>query len=250
MNLIVDAFGWIFSPDRLEGALPLPEAIWTHLAFTFFSVLIAAVIAIPAGWLIGHTGRGREVAVALSGAARAVPSFGLVLLLVMLFGVLHKVEAAVTAFVLLAIPSILAGAYAGIEAIERRAIDAASAIGMTPWQVLFKVEVPLGLPLLIGGLRSAVLQVVATVTLAGYIGNWGLGFHIIQGINGRNFEQILGAAIVVVVLALVLDAIFAVLQRLVVPAGVRGGSSGTGGGTTSRRRRRSRRVTEQLVTDA
>lgn len=241
MNLFLDALDWIFSPDRLTGALPLPEAIWTHLGFTFVSVLIAALIAVPAGWLIGHTGRGREVAVALSGAARAVPSFGLVLLLVMVFGVLHKVEAAVTAFVLLAIPSILAGAYAGIEAIERRVVDAAKAVGMTPWQVLWKVEAPLGLPLLIGGLRSAVLQVVATVTLAGYVGNWGLGFHIIQGIRGRNFEQILGAALIVVALALLLDALFAILQRLVVPRGV---SAGRTAEHTARRRRRSRTPTE------
>lgn len=252
MSLLIDAWAWIFSADRLQGALPLPEAIWTHLWLTFLSVLIATVIAVPAGWAIGHTGRGREVAVALSGAARAVPSFGLVLLLVMVFGVLYKVEAAVTAFVLLAIPSILAGAYAGIEAIERRTVDAAKAVGMTPWQVLFKVEVPLGLPLLIGGLRSATLQVVATVTLAGYIGNWGLGFHIIQGINGRNFDQILGAALVVVALALLLDAVFAVLQRLVVPAGVRAGRSGGHGehSTATRRRRiRSRTPSELTVSE-
>ncbi|MGO1240211.1 MAG: ABC transporter permease, partial [Cellulosimicrobium funkei] len=123
MNVFSDAVAWIFSPDRLTAALPLPEAIWTHLAFTFVAVLIAAAIAIPAGWAIGHTGRGREVAVALSGAARAVPSFGLVLLLVLVLGVTHKVAASVTAFVLLAIPPILAGAYAGIEAVERRVVD-------------------------------------------------------------------------------------------------------------------------------
>jgi osmoprotectant transport system permease protein len=169
MNLFSDAVAWIFSPDRLTGALPLPEAIWTHLAFTFVSVLIAAAIAIPAGWAIGHTGRGREFAVALSGAARAVPSFGLVLLLVLVLGVTHKIAASTTAFVLLAIPPILAGAYAGVEAVERRVVDGARSVGMRGWQVLFKAEVPLGLPLLIGGLRSATLQVVATVTLAGYV---------------------------------------------------------------------------------
>lgn len=235
MNLFGDALAWIFSADRLSGALPLPEAISTHLWFTFVSVLIAAVIAIPLGWLIGHTGRGREFAVAISGAARAIPSFGLLLLLVMVFGVLYKEEAAITVFVLLAIPPILAGAYAGLEAIDRRVVDAAKAVGMTPWQVLWKVEVPLGLPLLIGGLRSAVLQVVATVTLLGYVGNWGLGFHIIQGERLRQFDQILGAALVVVALAIVLDLLFALIQRLVVPAGV------TGTRTSDQRRRRGRR---------
>ena len=100
---------------------------------------------------------------------------------------------------LLAIPPILAGAYAGIEAVERRVVDGARSVGMTGRQVLFQAEVPLGLPLLIGGLRSATLQVVATVTLAGYVGNWGLGFYIVQGIQIRDFSQILGAALVIVV---------------------------------------------------
>lgn len=222
MNVFAEALAWIFSPDRLTGSLPLPLAVWQHLAFTFGSVAIAAVIAIPLGWLIGHTGRGREIAVALSGAARALPSLGLVVLLVLLLGVVHKTEAAVVAFVLLAIPSILAGAYAGFEAIDRTVIDAGRAVGMTEWQVLWKIEVPLGLPLLIGGLRSATLQVVATVTIAAYVGLGGLGFFIIQGIQIRSFPQILGASLIVVALALALDGLFALLQRFVVPRGVAG----------------------------
>lgn len=241
MNLFIDAIEWILAPERATGALPLREAISTHLLYTVIAVLIAAAIAIPAGWLIGHTGRGRGIAVALAGAARAVPSFGLVLLLVLVFGVMYKVEASITAFVLLAIPSILAGAYAGIEAIDRRVIDGARSVGMSPWQVLLRVEAPLGLPLLIGGLRSAGLQVVSTVTLMGYVGNWGLGFHIVQGINVRAFEQILGAALVIVVLAVALDALFAIAQRLVTPAGVRAGR-------TPARQRRKRRPAEQVST--
>lgn len=220
MNLFVDAFAWIFSPDRLTGSLPLGEAVAQHLAFTFASVLIAAVIAIPAGWAIGHTGRGREFAVALSGAARAIPALGLVVLLWLVLGVLHKTEAAVTSFVVLAIPSILAGAYAGIEAIDRAVIDAGRAVGMTSWQVLWRIEVPLGLPLLIAGLRSATLQVVATVTIATYVGLGGLGFYILQGIQLQRFDEILGASLLVIALALALDGIFAVLQRVVVPHGV------------------------------
>jgi osmoprotectant transport system permease protein len=220
VNYFIEAFAWIFSPDRLTGSLPLPTAIAQHLAFTFGSVLIAALIAIPAGWFIGHTGRGREFAIFLSGAARALPSLGLIVLLVLLLGVSLKTEAAVLAFVLLAIPSILAGAYAGFEAIDRSVIDAGRAMGMTPWQILWKIEVPLGLPLLIGGLRAATLQVVATVTIAAYVGLGGLGYYIIQGIALRDFSEILGASIVVIVLALVLDGVFALLQRLVVPRGV------------------------------
>ncbi|WP_426321116.1 ABC transporter permease [Microbacterium sp. E-13] len=217
MNLLAEAFAWIFSPERLTGSLPLPTAIAQHLAYTFGSVAIAAVIAIPIGWLIGHTGRGREVAVFLSGAARALPALGLVVLLYLLFGVTFKTEAAVVAFVVLAIPSILAGAYAGVEAIDRTVIDAGRAMGMTEWQILFRIEMPLGLSLLIGGLRSATLQVVATVTIGAYIGVGGLGFYILQGIGLRDFPEILGASIIIVVLALVLDGVFALLARFAVP---------------------------------
>lgn len=217
MNLLAEAFAWIFSPARLAGSLPLPTAIAQHLAYTFGSVAIAAVIAVPVGWMIGHTGKGREVAVFLSGAARALPALGLVVLLYLLFGVSLKTEAAVAAFVVLAIPSILAGAYAGIEAIDRSVIDAGRAMGMTQRQILFRIEVPLGLSLLIGGFRSATLQVVATVTIGAYIGVGGLGFYILQGIALRDFAEILGASIIVVVLALVLDGLFALLARFAVP---------------------------------
>lgn len=223
MNLFAEAIAWIFSPDRLTDNVPLPELIVQHLFYTFVSVVIAAAIAIPLGYYIGHTGKGRELAVGISGAARAVPSFGLILLLVLVIGVTQKPLAATIAFVLLAIPSILAGAYAGLEQIDRRVIDSARAVGMTEWQIVAKVEIPLGLPLLIGGLRAASLQVVATVTLAAYIGLGGLGLPIIKGLALRQFDEMLGAALIIVALALVLDGLFALLQHLVVPRGVTAG---------------------------
>src|SRR5690554_6553795 len=236
MDLFVDAIAWIFSPERLQGSNTLPDRIGEHLFFTVVSLLIAAVIAIPAGYLIGHTGKGREVAVVISGAARALPSFGLILLLVLLFGVLRVSLAAVVAFVLLAIPSILAGAYSGIQAIDRATIDAARAIGMTERQILWKVEIPLGLPLLLGGLRSGALQVVATVTLAAYVGLGGLGYDIIQGLSLRNYDQMLGSAIVIVALAILIDAAFGLLEHLAVPRGVAVGQRTELRSPSSRRR--------------
>lgn len=226
MNLFAEAFAWLFSPERLEGQYALPLLLGQHLFYTVISVLIAAVIAVPSGWWIGHTGRGREIAVAISGAARAVPSFGLMVLLVLVLGVLRVPEAATITFVLLAIPSLLAGAYTGLEAIDRRVIDAARATGMTQWQVLWKVEVPLGMPLLIGGLRAATLQVIATVTIAAYVNLGGLGWPIIQGIPLRRFDQVLGGAILVAVLALIVDLLLALAQRAAVPAGIRAAASG------------------------
>lgn len=221
MNVFAQAFLWLFSPERLQGSYALQTLLGQHLFFTAISVAIAAAIAVPAGWLIGHTGRGREIAVAVSGAARAIPSFGLMVLLVLLMGVLRTTEAAVITFVLLAIPSLLAGAYTGLEAIDRRVLDAARAMGMTEWQVFWKVEVPLGLPLLVGGLRSALLQVIATVTIAAYINLGGLGWPIIQGIPLQRFDQVLGGAILVAALALLVDLLLALAQRAAVPAGVR-----------------------------
>ena len=223
LNLFADALAWLFSPERLTGSNTLPQLIAEHLFYTFVSVAIAALIAVPVGYFIGHTGRGREIAVRIAGGARALPSFGLILLLVLVIGVTRKPEAAFIAFVLLAIPSILAGAYSGIEALDDRVIDAARALGMTEWQILLRVEAPLGLPLLIGGLRAATLQVVATVTLAAYIDLGGLGLPIIKGLALRQFDQMLGAAIVIVILALVLDGLFALIQHFVVPRGVTAG---------------------------
>lgn len=221
MNLFAEAFAWLTSPERLEGAYALSTLLSQHVLYTLVSVLVAALIAVPAGWLIGHTGHGREIAVAISGAARAVPSFGLMVLLVLLFGVLRIPEAAVVTFVLLAIPSLLAGAYTGLEAIDRRVIDAARAMGMTERQVFWKVELPLGLPLLVGGLRSATLQVIATVTIAAYVNLGGLGWPIIQGIPLRRFDQVLGGAILVAMLALIVDLLLAAAQRAAVPTGMR-----------------------------
>jgi len=234
VNFFFDALAWIFSPDRLSGSNAIPMRLAEHLYFTIISVAIAAAIAIPVGYLIGHTGRGRELAVGISGAARALPSFGLILLLVTIMGVLQVQAAAIIAFVILGIPSILAGAYAGLEAIDRRTIDAARGIGMTEWQILWRVEIPLGLPLLIGGLRNATLQVVATVTLAAYVALGGLGFGIIQGLPLRRFDQMLGSAILIAVLALVLDGIFALVQRAVLPPGV---TAAQGSGSLLPRRR-------------
>ncbi|BAJ75913.1 ABC-type proline/glycine betaine transport systems, permease component [Microbacterium testaceum StLB037] len=236
MNLVGDAFAWIFSGDQSPFD-PLGRALGVQLLYTVISVVVAGAIAIPLGWFIGHTGKGRETAVAISGAARAIPSFGLLILLTLLLGVLHKPEAAVISFVILAIPSLLAGAYTGLEAIDRRVIDAGRSMGMTEMQIFWRIEVPLGLPLLIGGIRAATLQVLATVTIAAYIGLGGLGQYIIAAIPLRRFDMLIGGAILVAVLALVTDGLFAILQHLVVPRGIRVAGSAQPQRRSARRRR-------------
>ena len=223
MDLLLEAWAWLLSPEQYQGEGSLPQRIAEHLWYTAVATLIAAVIAVPIGYFIGHTGRGGTWVVGITGAARALPSFGLILLLVLLLGVSERVTASLAALVLLGVPPLMAGAYSGMQQIPRQTIDAARAQGMTEWQIIATVEIPLSLPLVLGGLRGAVLQIVATATLVAYVGLGGLGYDIIQGIPLRRFDQTIGAALVIVVLALTLDAVLAAATRWVTPRGVHQG---------------------------
>ncbi|HLS02957.1 MAG TPA: ABC transporter permease [Beutenbergiaceae bacterium] len=220
MNLVADAIAWMFSDNPYAGGASIPWAIAQHLGYTAISVFVASLVAVPLGWWIGHTGKGKDIVVALSGAGRAIPSFGLLVLLVLVIGVTRKPSAAILTYALLAFAAILSGAYSGVASIPRDVVDASRAMGMTEWQILFRTEVPLSLPLLVAGIRSAVLQVVATVTIGAYVGLGGLGQYIIAGIPLRRFDMVLGGAILVTLLALVLDGVFALAQRGAAPQGL------------------------------
>lgn len=219
MNQISEAVRWCLEPSNWAGPSGLGARSLEHLGYTALALLIAAAIAVPVGWWVGHTGRGRGVAVAVSGAARALPTLGVVTLMGLLLGI--GLAGPMTAFVVLAVPSILAAAYAGFEAVDRKVLDAAVAQGMTGRQVLWRIEVPLGLPLLIGGLRSAALQVIATATLAAYVGAGGLGRFLFLGLKTQDYAMMLGSSLIVVALAIVLDLVFAAAGRATVPRGVR-----------------------------
>lgn len=219
MNIFQLGLQWLFDPAHYGGDNGIDTRSLQHLVISGVVLLIAAVIAIPLGYLIGHTGRGRAVAIGLSGGIRALPTLGLLIILGLAIGI--GVEAPVIALVVLAIPSVLAGAYAGFEAVDRATIDAARAVGMTEWQIVAKVEIPLGLPLLIGGLRSASLQIIATATLADYVGAGGLGHFIFLGLQTQDYPQMFAGSVVVVVLAILSEIVFSIIQRLVVPIGVR-----------------------------
>jgi osmoprotectant transport system permease protein len=218
MNLLLEAVAWILDPANWTGAGSIPERIGQHLAISATVLLIAALIALPIGLFVGHTGRGKELAVTVSGGLRALPTLGLLTLLALSLGI--GLQAPIIALVVLALPPLLAGAYAGLESVDRRTIDAARAMGMRERQIIGKVEVPLGLPIIVGGIRSATLQIVATATLAAYIANEGLGRFIFSGLKTRDYAEMLGGSILVILLALVIDGVFAITQRLVVPAGV------------------------------
>jgi len=215
MSAFSGGFSWLADGAHWHGEDGFPHRIAQHLGYTALTVAIAAVIAIPLGLWIGHTGRLRGVAIALTGALRALPTLGLLTLVVIWRGI--GLTPPIVALVVLAIPPLLAGAYAGLEAVDRATIDAARAIGMTEWQVLGKVEIPLAMPLILGGLRAAVLQVVATATVAAYIGLGGLGRYVMDGLSVRDYPQMVAGSLVIVVLALVLDGLFAVTQRAFSP---------------------------------
>ena len=224
MNFVLDALRWIFDPANWQAGsqspLPLQDRLLEHLLYTVVSVALAAAIALPLGFFIGHTGRGRQFVIAFTGSMRALPTLGLLFFLLMVFGEFMSYDTApivgaTIAFVVLAIPSMLAGAYSGLEAVDRATIDAARANGMTEWQILTQVEIPLGLPLIVGGIRAGTLQVVATVTIASYAGLGGLGRIITAGIGLNDYDLILGGALLVTALALVVDGVFALVQRQV-----------------------------------
>ncbi|SEH86679.1 MULTISPECIES: ABC transporter permease [unclassified Leifsonia] len=222
MTDVLAAFGWIFDPVNWPGASGIPARIGEHVVYSLLTLLLACAIALPIGFAIGHSGRLRGLAVGLSGALRALPTLGLVVYLALITTNL-SIGPPLIALTILAIPPILAGAYSGLESVDRAPIDAARAIGMTGWQVFTKVELPLALPLVIGGIRSGALQVIATWTVAAILPVGGLGRFLFDGIAVQNYPEILGGSIIVIVLALVSDGLFALAQKLVVPRGVTAG---------------------------
>jgi osmoprotectant transport system permease protein len=217
---------WLTDPANWHGAEGIPLRVWEHVYYSAIAIAVAAVIAIPVGLWVGHTGRGRFLAVNLSGGLRAVPSLGLLFAVIMIVGPhLGGGDAGVLlpcelVLVILAIPPILAGAYAGVEQVEPAARDAARGMGMRGSQVLWQVEVPCAMPLIASGLRSSALQVVATATLAATVGLGGLGRFLIDGLAVRDYAQMAGGAVLVAALALLVDLLAAMLQRVVVSPGL------------------------------
>lgn len=217
--------GWLFDPAHWSGSTGIPVRLLEHLGYTLFTLLIAAVIAIPLGAFVGHTGKGGFVIVGLSNALRALPTTA-VLILVVLWAGLGDFPVYV-ALVLLAIPPIMAGTYAGVRAVDPATVDAARGVGMRELGVLLRVEIPNALPLIYGGFRGAALQVVATATIAAYTGAGGLGRFVFDGLALQEFGQMLAGAVLVALLAVLVDLGFAGLQRLTVSPGLR--PVGTGG---------------------
>lgn len=225
---------WLNDPANWQGPDGVVARMGEQVYYAVIAVIIAVVIAIPLGLVIGHTGRGVVVVAGMANALRAIPTFGLLIYLVVLIspkihsrGELPYLLPTEIVLVLLAIPPILTSTYAGVQNVDPVVRDAAKGMGMTGSQVVRKVEFPNALPLVLSGTRSATLQVIATATVAAYVTLGGLGRYLVDGLSQLNDPQagypaMAAGAILVALLAIVADLLFAVAQRFLVPRGVSG----------------------------
>jgi osmoprotectant transport system permease protein len=196
----------------------LADKIGEHLLLSGAALAVSLLIAVPLGLWLGHLHRGSFIAVTLANIGRALPSLAVIAILLAPLGVGFFTN--MVALVVLAVPPILTNTYVAIDGVDRDAVEAASGMGMRDRDVLLRVELPLGLPLLFAGVRTAAVYVVATATLAGIAGGGGLGDIIVDQASYR-LQGVLGAAICVALLALAVEVLFAGLQRAVTPRGLR-----------------------------
>ena len=200
-----------------ERALVLGKT-WEHVVLSAAALAIACAVALPVGAALGHLHRGSFVAVNLANLGRALPSLAVIAFGFVLFGV--GFTSVALALVVLAVPPILTNAYVAVDGVDPDAVDAARGMGMSWWQVVGRVELPLALPLIFAGIRTAAVFVVATATIAAIAGGGGLG-DIIVNQAGYGLAGVVGAAVCVSVLALASDAALGGLQRALTPKGLR-----------------------------
>lgn len=219
MNPLQTAWQWLTQAQQWHGPDGIPIRLAEHLEYTGLALGLAALIALPIGLLIGHTGRGGFIAVSLANFGRALPTLGLVVLAFV--DTNGSVASVLIALAALAVPPILVDTYEGVLGVDPDLKDAARGMGMTGPQILLRAEIPVAMPLILLGLRTAAIQVVATATIAAYVGFGGLGRYIIDGLARKDYAMVVGGAVVVVALALAVQVLFVGIRRLTVPAGLR-----------------------------
>jgi osmoprotectant transport system permease protein len=210
---LTDSYNW-------SGPEGIANRILQHIWYTATALGLAAAIALPVGLWIGHTRRGVFLAINLGNAARALPSLGLLMLAVLLTDQIGFLPVLI-ALVALGIPPILTSTYAGLSGVDPATIDAARGMGMTGREILTKVEIPIAMPLIISGLRGATLQIVSTATIAALVALGGLGRYVVDGLKLRDFPQMFSGALLVALLAIALDLLFALAGRITVSKGLR-----------------------------
>ncbi|MGW3498835.1 ABC transporter permease [Streptomyces sp. NPDC001020] len=214
MRTLADAWSWLSDAEHWAGDDGIRHRLQQHLVLTVVCLAISCVIALPVALVLGHLGRGGALAVNISNVGRAVPTFAvLVLLLLTPLGAWGE-GPTVVALVLFAVPPLLTNAYVGVREVDRSVVRAARGMGMTGWQTLLRVELPLSLPMILNGVRIAAVQLVATATIAALAGGGGLGRIITAGFNLASTPQVVAGAALVAAFALVVEVIFEVVERL------------------------------------
>lgn len=215
-NFFGEVWAFIQNPENAYGA-----HLWTTILLSVYPIALSFIIALPLGIVTARRPIAAFLSANLSGLARAIPSLVFLAVMVPIFGI--GFTPSVIALTLLGIPPILLNTIAGLQSIDPAAIDAAKGMGMTRWQILQRVEIPLVLPVIAAGVRIAALQIVATTPIAALIGAGGFGEYILAGVNILDYAQATAGALGIIVLALLTESLFALLQRVLTPAGVRVG---------------------------
>ncbi len=212
---------WLTDPGHWTGPGGVPTRLLEHLELSALAVIAGIAVAVPAGLVIGHTGRGAFLATSVANMGRAIPSYALLLILFPVFG--FGLGAPLVALLLLTIPPILTNTYVGVRSVDRDTVEAGRGMGFTARQILLRIEARLALPLVLAGIRTAAVQAVATATLAALIAGGGLGRFIVDGFARRDEGQLLAGALFVGVLAIVTERVFGFLERRAVPPGLLSG---------------------------
>jgi osmoprotectant transport system permease protein len=218
MGVVNGVLAWLTDPAQWSGPDGIPVRTLQHLWYSLLATTIAAAIALPIGVYIGHTGRGALFAVNLTNLGRAIPSLGIIILMFTIFG-FGIIPVLVTLFAL-AIPPIVTNSYIGVRSVDPDVRQAAEGMGMRGRQVLWQVELPMATPLIMAGIRTSAVQVVATATLAAFVGLGGLGRYLIDGLAQRDLAEVVGGAILVAALSLLTELVLGRVQTLVVPRGL------------------------------
>ncbi|MER5770396.1 ABC transporter permease [Streptomyces sp. NPDC001985] len=214
MNTLAQAWEWLTDPAHWSGEDGITHRLVEHIHLTGVCLALSCLIALPVALVLGHLGRGGALAVNISNVGRAVPTFAvLVLLLLSPIGG-YGAWPTIIALVLFAVPPLLTNAYVGMRGVDRDVVRAARGMGMTGRQMLYGVEIPLALPLILTGVRIAAVQLVATATIAALAGGGGLGRIITAGFNLASTPQVVAGAVLVAVFALIVEGLFEAGQRL------------------------------------
>ena len=219
MNFANQVLHWFLDGAHWQGDAGIPHRTFEHLAMSGASVAVAALIALPVGIAIGHFGRGGILAINISNIGRAVPSFAVLVIAVELFGI--GALPAFIALVALAIPPMVTNSYIGMREVDADVREAARGMGMRERALLLRVELPIALPLIMAGIRTSAVNVVATATLAALVAWGGLGRFIIDGYGLQDYPMLFAGAIMVAILSLIVEFSLAGVQRLTTPAGLR-----------------------------